>query len=184
MRARLAAIRMGAGWHMADPLRLVLATIVVGVLATMVLDAWLLFQSRVLRIATLDFRLLGRWVGHLGRARVRHDPIGSSAPIPGELAIGWLTHYVVGVALAAVLIAIAGSQWLRAPTLAPALAVGLTSVMLPFLVLQPAMGAGLAASRSPRPGAARLRSIVSQGVFGVGLLAGGSVVRSLGLGLH
>ena len=51
----------------------------------------------------------------------------------------------------------------------PALTVGIGSVAAPFLLMQPAMGAGIAASRTPRPSAARMRSLVTHGVFGVGL---------------
>ena len=35
--------------------------------------------------------------------------------------------------------------------------------------MQPAMGAGIAASKTPRPRVARLRSLVTHTVYGVGL---------------
>jgi hypothetical protein len=38
-------------------------------------------------------------------------------------------------------------------------------------VMQPAMGAGIAASRTPRPNLARLRSVVTHTVYGLGLYA-------------
>jgi hypothetical protein len=42
-------------------------------------------------------------------------------------------------------------------------------VAAPFLLLQPALGAGIAASRTPRPNVARRRSLVTHLVFGLGL---------------
>ena len=38
-----------------------------------------------------------------------------------------------------------------APTFLPALLVGIGTVAAPFFILQPGMGAGIAASRTPNP---------------------------------
>ena len=60
----------------------------------------------------------------------------------------------------------------------PAAQLGLGTVVAPFLVMQPAMGAGVAASRTPNPAAARLQSLVTHAVFGLGLYAGGWLTRA------
>jgi hypothetical protein len=60
------------------------------------------------------------------------------------------------------------------------LAVGIGTVAAPFLLMQPGMGAGLAARRSPRPAAARLHSLVTHAVFGLGLYASAIATRALG----
>jgi hypothetical protein len=77
-----------------------------------------------------------------------------------ERTIGWISHYLIGIAFASILIAIWGIEWVRHPTIAPALIVGIGSVAAPFLIMQPGMGAGIVASRTPNPGAARARSLV------------------------
>ena len=41
------------------------------------------------------------------------------------------------------------------------------------------MGAGIAASRTPRPNAARLQSLVTHAVFGLGLFATASLINFL-----
>jgi hypothetical protein len=47
--------------------------------------------------------------------------------------------------------------------------------------MQPAMGAGIAASRTPRPGEARLHSFLTHAVFSIALyLAGWVVSRAVG----
>jgi Protein of unknown function (DUF2938) len=47
--------------------------------------------------------------------------------------------------------------------------VGLGSLVAPFfIIMQPAMGAGIAASRTPKPWAARIRSIITHFVFAIG----------------
>ena len=98
----------------------------------------------------------------------------------GERAIGWIAHYSIGIAFAALLLVLSGPQWLARPTPAAALVVGIGTVAAPFLVMQPGMGAGVAASRTPRPAAARLQSLVTHGVFGLGLYASGWIAHAFG----
>ena len=86
-----------------------------------------------------------------------------------EAVLGWTAHYAIGVLFAAVLLALAGQEWVEAPTFAPALLAGVLSVAAPFCILQPGMGAGLAASKTPRPNAARVRSLMAHTAFGIGL---------------
>ena len=147
--------------------------VLTGAGATAVMDIWTLVRTRLLGVPALDYALVGRWLGHLPRGRFFHHPIAASAPVPGERLLGWSAHYLIGIAFAAVLLAVWGLDWARRPTLGPALAVGLASVAAPFLLTQPAMGAGIAASRTPRPAAARLQSLVTHGIFGLGLYAAG-----------
>jgi Protein of unknown function (DUF2938) len=142
--------------------------VVVGVGATAVMDLWLLVLKRS-GVPTMDFALLGRWVGHLFHGQLAHDAIRRAPPIAGELGIGWLTHYAVGIVFAAVLVALQGPAWLDAPAVGPALAWGLATAAAPLLVLQPAMGAGIASSRTPAPLLNSLRSLANHAVFGLGL---------------
>jgi len=67
------------------------------------------------------------------------------------------------------LLGVVGEPWTAQPTLAPALLFGILSVAAPFFILQPGMGAGIAASKTPRPNTARLRSLIAHAVFGAGL---------------
>ena len=154
-------------------------TLVVGVGATAVMDLWGIARKPLLGIARPDYGLLGRWVGHMAHGRFRHEAIAKSFPVRGERTIGWIAHYMTGIAFAAVLIAIWGPAWVARPTLGPALIVGIGSVVAPLLLLQPGMGMGIAGSRAPRPAAVRLQSLVTHAVFGLGLYAGGWIARSL-----
>ena len=47
--------------------------------------------------------------------------------------------------------------------------VGLVTLVAPFFIMQPGMGLGIAASKTPNPNAARLKSIASHMVYGIGL---------------
>ena len=103
------------------------------------------------------------------RGRFVHDSIAAAPPVRSERCIGWVAHYLIGIAFAAILVGVAGTAWLVSPTPGPALLVGLGTVAAPFLLMQPGMGAGIAASRTPRPASARLQSLVTHALFGLGL---------------
>ena len=148
-------------------------SVVTGVGATVVMDVWAIARQRLLGIPPFDYGLVGRWLAYMPRGRFRHDPIKASAPVQGERLIGWTAHYLIGIAFAALLLAVWGLEWARHPTIGPALIVGIGSVAAPFLLMQPGMGAGIAASRTPRPAAARFQSLVTHGIFGLGLYAAG-----------
>jgi hypothetical protein len=142
--------------------------ILIGIGATAVMDTWLLLLKR-LGVPTLNFALMGRWVGHWRRGRWAHDSIARAQPVQRELALGWLLHYVTGIAFAGLLVGVYGLAWAANPRLLPALCVGLATVAAPWLVMQPAMGAGIASSRTPAPGRNRARSLANHAVFGTGL---------------
>ena len=140
----------------------------VGIGATALMDVWLLALARM-GLVPLNFHLIGRWIGHMLAGQFTHEAIAKSPRVPAELALGLVTHYVIGIAYAAGLVAIVGVGWTRQPTALPALAFGVATVAAPFLMMQPAMGSGFAASKTPAPLKNRLRSIANHGVFGAGL---------------
>jgi hypothetical protein len=154
---------------MDDKAEIIARAVLIGIGATIVMDLWTVIRKRVFGIASLDYRMLGRWVGHLPRGRFVHDRIGDASPVRGELILGWCAHYAIGITFAFLLLAVWGLDWARHPTPLPALIVGLGTVVAPFLILQPAMGLGIAASRAPHPNTARLRSLLTHTVYGIGL---------------
>jgi len=147
----------------------------IGMGATAVMDAWLALLKR-LGVPALDLALVGRWVGHWRRGKWAHDSIARAAPVRHELALGWAVHYATGIAFAALLVSLYGPAWARSPTLLPALFVGIGTVAAPWLVMQPAMGAGIASSRTAAPAKNRVRSLANHAVFGVGLYLAATVM--------
>ncbi|MDH4566445.1 DUF2938 domain-containing protein [Pseudomonas sp. BN414] len=146
----------------------IIKVISIGIGATAVMDIWLIFLKR-LGVPTLNFAFIGRWVGHLLQGRIAHDAIARAEPIPGELALGWLTHYAIGIAFATLLVRLAGIEWATNPTLLPAVLVGIGTVAAPLLVMQPAMGAGFFANKTPTPLKNCMRSLANHSVFGLGM---------------
>lgn len=140
----------------------------VGAGATLVMDAWLLLL-RSAGVPVSNFALIGRWVGHWPRGRFVHAAIARADPVRHEGPLGWFTHYAVGIGYAGLLVVVTGAEWLRQPTLAPALGFGVVTLAVPLFVMQPAMGAGLAGSKTPTPLRNVLRSFANHAVFGAGL---------------
>ncbi|NHQ85448.1 DUF2938 domain-containing protein [Iodobacter sp. HSC-16F04] len=148
---------------------IILKIILTGLGATLLMDLWALLLKRFLNIQSLDWAMAGRWIGHMRSGHFRHDSIAKASPIKWELQIGWLAHYATGVFFAALLTTIAGPEWLTQPVALTTILFGIATVVFPFFMMQPGMGAGLAASKTPNPKQARLRSLITHTVFGVGL---------------
>ncbi|HVZ47505.1 MAG TPA: DUF2938 family protein [Gemmatimonadaceae bacterium] len=151
----------------------------IGAAATAGIDAWNALLARTLGVRSLDYCLLGRWVRHLPGGVIRHRSIADAAPRTHECAAGWAAHYGIGASLAAAFVLVVAPGWLGHPTLAPALAYGIVTVVFPFFVLQPAIGLGVASAAARRPAQARLKSLATHTVYGLGLYAAARMVAWL-----
>lgn len=157
----------------------VLAAVLVGAGATLLLDLWSLFLQLAFKIPFPNFCLLGRWLAHMPEGKFVHASIASAAHKRPECIVGWIAHYAIGVVFALAFVAVAPTGWLARPTLLPAMLFGLGTVLFPYLVMQPAYGLGFAASGTPDPTAARLKSLMSHGIFGLGLYLSAVTVSHL-----
>lgn len=152
--------------------------VLTGVGATMIMDSWsALLKS--MGMPTLNYALVGRWVGYLFHGQLIHDGIGKSSPIQGEARLGWALHYVVGLVFAALLVVIVGEEWLIYPTIMPAVVFGIVTVAFPLFIMQPGMGAGIAASKTATPVSNCLRSLITHTVFGLGLFVAAVGVENM-----
>lgn len=143
--------------------------VVVGLGATLFMDVWALFLTRAFSIPSANYCLVGRWLGHMPEGTFIHASISSAPQTRGECTIGWIAHYVIGAVYGLLLVAFVSGSWLAQPTLLPALIFGIGSVLVPYLIMQPSFGLGIAASKAPQPMQARLRSLMAHTAFGVGL---------------
>lgn len=155
----------------------VVRTVLIGMGATALLDLWALFLKQVFAWPAPNWALVGRWFAHLPRGTLRHDDIARSEPVANERAIGWIAHYAVGILFAGIVVAIWGAAWIRNPTFAPALIVGLATVGCGWFILQPGMGAGIAASKRPNANRLRLMNIIGHTVFAIGLWGTALLIR-------
>jgi hypothetical protein len=102
---------------------------------------------------------------------MRHESIAGEPGVAYERAIGWSTHYLVGVVYAALYLVIS-TVLSRTPDVYSATLFGAVTVAAPWLILQPGLGAGYFASRTPKPNRTRMLNLLSHLVFGIGLYLG------------
>lgn len=140
----------------------------IGISATFLMDLWSAMMRRM-GIATLNYGLLGRWCLHWQNGIWFHSSIKDAAPVRGENIIGWALHYITGIVFAFVLLTTAPPVWIHSPTAAPALLFGGVTVLIPWLVLQPALGAGLAGTKMPHPWRGRAAGFATHLIFGFGM---------------
>ena len=146
--------------------------VLIGIIATATIDLWAVLLRRLFGIRSLDLCLLGRWVLHMPSGVFVHKGIASAAPRPRECTVGWLAHYSIGASFALMLVLLF-TGWIDQPTLLPALLFGIATVIVPYATMQPALGLGFAASKTANPAGARLKSLMTHTVFGMGLYLGG-----------
>jgi len=142
------------------------------------MDLWNLFLKRAFGIASLNYCFLGRWLCHMPKGTFRHESIAAASPMRFECAAGWIGHYSIGLALALAFTFLMPG-WLARPSLAPALLFGVVTVVFPLFLMQPALGLGVAGSRTPNPVQARLKSLATHTVFGIGLYLSALAVSGL-----
>jgi Protein of unknown function (DUF2938) len=147
----------------------VLLAIAVGFGATLVMDLWSIFLKRAFNIPSSNYCLVGRWLCYMPDGVFRHRSIAAAPKKPAECAVGWIAHYAIGALFAWALVLLASPQWLRNPTILPAMIFGLATVAFPFFLMQPSFGLGIAGSKTPNPTQARVRSLMNHAVFGFGL---------------
>lgn len=150
---------------------LIIRTLVMGVLATLSMDILGLILKYTFKIPPANWTLIGRWFASLPDGLFFHEDIAQSPSKAFETTIGWIAHYVIGIAYAAVLLVWPGPDWLQAPTVLPPLVIGWVTVGAGWFVLQPGMGAGWAASKRANKWQIRGLNILGHTVFGLGLYA-------------
>jgi len=153
--------------------------VLLGILATAFMDIWAAVAKYWLRLPTADWALVGRWFGHLPRGTFTHSSIANAPSIRNELVLGWVGHYVIGVIYGLAYAFLVLGIFSAVPSLGSALGFGLATLFAPWLILQPAMGAGFFARRTPRPAVVRLVNISMHSVFGGSLYLAWLLIRRL-----
>jgi Protein of unknown function (DUF2938) len=145
-----------------------LKIIFVGIGATLCVDLWSMIQS-FLKIKSLDYRYVGRWIAFFPKGTFFHDNIMKTAPAAGELLIGWTAHYLIGISFAFLLILFYGIEWLEEPAFYPALVTGIITAVAPLFIMQPAFGFGVASAKLANPNSRRIKSLITHIIYGTGL---------------
>jgi hypothetical protein len=146
-----------------------LRVLVMGITATAAIDLWATFTNRMLGWPRTNWGMVGRWIGHMRDGQFTHISIGSSPPIVHESILGWVFHYVVGCVYAALYLMFVSTAQSGQPTLVSGVLFGLITILSPWLLMQPALGLGIFASKAPRPILVRLQNVTIHTIFGLAL---------------
>jgi len=150
----------------------VIEIVLIGIVATLATDLWQKLLQLTAGFPAANWGLIGRWVAGFPRGVFVHRPITATPPVRGELALGWAFHYVVGIAYAALYLAVVRVGLASEPSLISAVAFAIVLLVAPWLVMQPALGLGFMTSRTPKPAAVRLMNVSVHATFGIGLYLG------------
>jgi hypothetical protein len=118
-----------------------------------------------------NWAMVGRWFGNMPRGQFVQAAMSKAEPVKGELAIGWIAHYVIGIGYGLLLLIFGGIIWLERPTLLPPMILVWVLLVAPYFMMMPGMGMGIAKSRTPKPKVTRLKSVMGHSIFGVGMYA-------------
>lgn len=154
-----------------------LQAILVGIGATLIMDAWAWLQRNIFNVPSLDYALVARWVALIPRGQFVHRPIMATPSVRGEKLLGWILHYLIGIVFALIHVFVWGEAWLTDPSAAPALFTGIVTIVFPFCIIQPCLGFGVAASKTPSPWKARWLSLLAHSFYGVGLFGTALVLK-------
>lgn len=158
----------------------IIKIILIGIGATATMDIYA-FILKQFGINGLDYRFLGRWIGHIFKGKFFHNKIFDAPIIKNEQIIGQFTHYFIGIAFAFLLVILFGKKWVESPSLFPALVIGILTMVAPFFLMQPAFGFGIAGANLPDPNKARLMSLIIHSIYGIGLFLSALLINKIKL---
>jgi hypothetical protein len=151
--------------------------ILIGLGATILMDLWAILLYLAFGQAKPNWAPAGRWFWHLRRGKVFHDSIATAEPYRHELALGWAGHYAIGILYGVILALIMGQNWFAAPTFIPAWIFGIVTIGAGWFLMQPGLGLGWAASKTPKPNKVRFLNLAAHTIFALGLYGTALLIR-------
>ena len=156
--------------------------LIVGILATVTMDVVAMMALR-LGIAGRGPRrtgpdLIGRWVGYLLRGKFRHTDILETPPLRGELALGLVAHYLIGIVLTLVyvgLLVVAHAT----PTALSAILYGAATTVFPWFLMFPSQGMGWLGRDAPGNAHLARVSLFNHIIFGLGIALWVAVMKPI-----
>lgn len=153
--------------------------IAIGIAGTIAMDVWALVLYRFFGQSKPNWAPGGRWFRAVGGGRVFHNDISELQPHTHEHAYGWAGHYVVGLLYGVIFALLVGAEWFVTPRFLPALIFGLVTVGAGWFLMQPGMGLGVAASKTPNPAKVRALNLAAHVVFALGFYGAALALRGM-----
>jgi hypothetical protein len=155
---------------------------IVGILATVTMDVVAMIVLRLGMAGKGPRRtgpdLIGRWVGYLLQGKFRHTDILQTPPLRGELVLGLVAHYAIGIVLTLVylgLLVVAHAK----PNALSAVLYGTATTVLPWFLMFPSQGMGWLGRDAPGDTHLARMSLFNHIVFGLGIALWMAVIRPI-----
>jgi Protein of unknown function (DUF2938) len=143
-----------------------------GIVGAVLMDITETVAARFGITSGVNVALVGRWFLGLTRGQLAHANILESPPVPREAGMGWAFHFLIGGGGVALMYpALLHGSAVAAPSshLLGGVLFGLTTSLLPWLILLPSFGWGVFGRRGPQGSNALLASILSHVPYGLGV---------------
>jgi len=154
--------------------------LIVGILATVTMDVVAVIALR-LGIAGRGTRrtgpdLIGRWIGYLLQGKFRHMDILQTPPLRGEVILGLVAHYLIGIMLTLVYLGLLVVVH-ATPTALSAILYGTATTVFPWFLMFPSQGMGWLGLDAPGDAHLARVSLFNHIIFGLGIALWMAVLR-------
>ena len=153
-------------------MRFAMEVLAAGVLGTVTMDLGNLLFSRTGVLPKIDVAMIGRMAAGWTRGRLRYGHPCEMDSVKNEKALGYLTHYAIGIGFAVPYLlgwpALTGGP----PSPWWAIAYGLGTTVASWFFVYPSMGFGALGRRSPEGIRAVLSPLANHFFFGLGMAGG------------
>ncbi len=153
-----------------------LKLMLIGFGSCIVFDVWQRIFQIFTSIPPSNWTLVGRWfIGLTSNGQFIASQLSQQPKAKHETSIGWVVHYVVGIAYAYAFFILVELGILE-PTITHGLIFGMVSVLVPWLFFMPAMGNGILANKAPNPKISCALALMMHSLFGLSLGVGFSTL--------
>ena len=148
---------------------LIVTGVVAGILCTFVMDLLNHLFAQIGLLIRIDMGMIGRMSAGWAQGHFCYRHPGEMKQVANEMALGYLTHYTIGVGLAIPFML--GWDLFVGGLVSPiwALIYGVATTVASVLFVYPSMGLGVFGRRSPEGIKAPLSSLANHLFFGVGM---------------
>ena len=140
-----------------------------GVFSTLLMDIGSMLIRTTGLTAGAPPAIIGKWFMYVLRGRLTHADIVSSPDIQIKMPLALAIHYSIGIVLASVFVAFVAWQHPHRGLFWFAVGFGLITTVLPWFLMFPAMGWGIAGARGPQRFLLTRTSLVNHAFYGLGL---------------
>jgi hypothetical protein len=156
----------------------------VGLFATFCMDLWGVILNLTFHIPRPSYEPIGRFLLSLFDLKTYFSDLSPTHMFLLKNSLGWVTHITIGLIDAALYMIFIFKILKSKPHFLTSLFFAWAMIFMPFLIEQPALGMGVAASHSLHPDLARFMTLSYHTAFGIGLYVGSLIFEYISKQCH